>query len=50
MEVEEWEIWNEERKATKFKERTKKLVSQRFPKYIYVFGKNMSERMPIKKV
>jgi len=28
--VEEWEIWNEEREATKSEEETKKLVSQRF--------------------
>ena len=30
--VEEWEIWNEEEKAAKFKEETKKLVPQRFHK------------------
>ena len=30
--VEEWEIWNEEREATKSEEETKKLVSQRFHK------------------
>ena len=32
------------------KEETKKLVPQRFHKWIYVFGKKVSERMPTKKM
>ena len=30
--VEEWEIWDDKDKATKFEEKTKKLVPQRFYK------------------
>jgi len=30
--VEEWEIWDDKDKVTKFEEKTKKLVSQRFYK------------------
>ena len=43
-----WEIWNEEEETAKSEEEAKKLVSQRFHKQIYVFGKKASERMPIK--
>jgi len=34
--AEEWEIWNKEVEVAKFEEETKKLVSQRFHKWIYV--------------
>ena len=34
----------------KSEEKTKKLVSQRFYKWIHVFGKEVSERMPTKKL
>ena len=43
--TEEWEILDEEEEATKSKEEAKKLVSQRFHKWIHVFGKKASERM-----
>ena len=43
--TEEWEIWDEKEEAAKSKEEAKKLVSQRFHKWIHVFGKKASERM-----
>ena len=43
--VKEWEIWYEEEEVAKFEEEVKKLVPQRFHKYIYVFRKKVSERM-----
>ena len=48
--VEKWEIWDEEEVAAKCKEKAKKLVSQRFYKQIYVFGKKSSEKILTKKV
>jgi len=44
------EIWDKEEKATKSEEETKKLVSQRFHKWIYIFGKKASKRMLTKKM
>ena len=46
----EQEIWNEEEKAAKSEEETKKLVLQRFYKWIYVFGKKVSEKILMKKM
>ena len=43
--VEKQEIQDKEKKAAKSKEEAEKLVSQRFYKQIYVFGKKVSERM-----
>ena len=48
--AEEWEIWNEEKEIAKSEEKVKKLVSQRFHKWIYIFGKKASERMLTRKV
>ena len=39
----EWKIWDEE-------EEVKKLVLEYFYKWIYVFGKKQSERMPTRKL
>ena len=47
---EKLEIWDKEEKATKSEEETKKLVSQRFHKWIYIFGKKASKRMLTKKI
>ena len=47
---EKLEIWDKEEKATKSEEETKKLVSQRFHKWIYIFGKKASKRMLTKKM
>ena len=43
--AEEWEIWDEEEEAE-----AKKLVPEQFHKWIKVFGKKQSERMPIRKI
>ena len=48
--AEEWEIWDEEEEVAKSTKEAKKLVSQRFYKWIYVFGKKASERMLMKKL
>ena len=48
--VEKWEIWDEEVIVVKYKEEAKKLVSQRFHKWIHVFRKKVSERIPMKKL
>ena len=48
--AEEWEIWEEEKKVAKLGVKTKKLVLERFYKWIWVFGKKVSERMPIRKL
>jgi len=42
-ETEEWEIWDEE-------EKVKQLVPERFHKWIHVFGKKTSERIPTRKL
>jgi len=46
----EYEIYNKKKEAAKSKEKTKKLVPQRFHKWIYIFGKKASEKMLMKKV
>ena len=45
----EWEIWDAEEKVAKSEE-AEKLVPEYFYKWIYIFGKKQSERMPIKKL
>jgi len=47
--VEEWEIWDEE-EAAKSEMEAKKLVLEKFHKWINVFGKKQSERMPTRKL
>ena len=48
--VEEWEIWDEEKEATRLEAEIKKLVPEKFHKWIQVFGKKQSEWMPIQKI
>ena len=48
--VKEWEIWDKEEEAAKSEEEAKKMVSEKFHKWIKVFGKKQSERMPTRKV
>jgi len=48
--VEEWEIWDEEEEAAKSEAEAKKLVPEKFHKWIKVFGKKQSERMPMRKL
>ncbi len=48
--AEKWEIWDEEEKAARSEVEAKKLVPEKFHKWIKVFEKKQSERMPMKKV
>jgi len=48
--AEEWEIWGEKEKAAKSEEEAKKLVPEKFHRWIKVFGKKQSERMLTRKV
>ena len=48
--AEEWKIWDEEKKVAKLEAEAKKLVSEKFYKWIKVFGKKQSERMPMRKI
>jgi len=48
--AEEWKIWDEEKEATKSEEEAKKLVPEKFHKWIKVFGKKQSERMLTRKL
>jgi len=48
--VEKWEIWDKEEEVAKLEAEAKKLVPEKFHKWIKVFGKKQSERMPTRKV
>jgi len=48
--VKKWKIWDEEEEAARSEEEVKKLVPEKFHKWIKVFGKKQSERMPTRKV
>jgi len=48
--AEEWEIWDEEEEVTKSEEEAKKLVPEKFHRWIKVFGKKQSERMSTRKL
>jgi len=48
--VEEWKIWDEEEEVAKFEVEAKKLVPEKFHRWIKVFGKKQSERMPMRKL
>jgi len=48
--AEEWEIWDEEEEATRLEIEAKKMVPEKFYKWIKVFGKKQLERMPMRKV
>ena len=43
-------MWNKEKEAAKLEEEAKKLVPEKFHKWIKVFGKKQSERMPTRKI
>jgi len=47
--AEEWEIWNKEKKAAKSEVEARKIVPEKFYKWIKVFGKKQSEQMPTRK-
>ena len=44
--AEEWEIWDEEEEEAKLEAEAKKLVPEQFHRWIKVFSKKQSERMP----
>ena len=48
--AEEWEIWDKEEEVAKSEEEVKKLVPESFHRWIKVFGKKQSERMPTRKL
>ena len=48
--LEKWEIWEEEEEAAKSEAEAKKLVPRQFHRWIKVFGKKQSERMPTRKL
>jgi len=48
--AEEWEIWDEEEEVAKSEAEAKKLVPEQFHRWIKVFGKKQSERMPTWKI
>jgi len=48
--VEECEIWDKEEEAAKSEVEAKKLVSEKFHKWIKVSSKKQSERMPTRKI
>ena len=48
--VEEWEIWDKEEEAAKSEVEAKKLVPEKFHKWIKMFGKKQSERMLTRKL
>jgi len=47
--VEEWEIWDEEEEVARSEKEVKKLVPEKFHKWIKVFNKKQSEQMPTRK-
>ena len=48
--VEEWEIWNEKEETAKLEVEAKKLVPEKFHKWIKVFSKKQLERMSTRKI
>ena len=48
--VEEWEIWDKEEEAAKLEAEAKKWVLEKFHRWIKVFRKKQSERMPTRKL
>ena len=48
--AEEWEIWDEEEETARSEAEAKKLVLEKFHKWIKVFGKKQLERMPMRKL
>ena len=48
--VKEWEIWDDEEEAARLEEKAKKLVPEKFHRWIKVFGKKQLERIPTWKI
>ena len=48
--VEEWKIWDKKEEVAKSKAGAKKLVPEKFHKWIKIFGKKQLERMPTRRI
>ena len=48
--AEEWEIWDKEKETAKLEAEARRLVSERFYKWIHIFRKKTSEQMPTRKL
>ena len=48
--VEEWKIWDNDKEAARLEEKVKKLVLEQFYKWIKIFRKKASKRIPIRKI
>ena len=48
--AEEWKIWDKKEEAARSEEEAKKLVPEKFHRWIKVFGKKQLEQMPIRKI
>jgi len=48
--AEEWEIWDEKEEVARSEEKVKKLVPEKFHRWIKIFGKKQSERMSTRKM
>jgi len=48
--TEKWEIWDEKEEVAKSEEEAKKLVPENFHRWIKMFEKKQSERMPTRKL
>ena len=48
--VEEWEIWDEKKEIVKLEAEAKKLVPEKFHRWIKVFGKKQLERILTRKL
>ena len=48
--VEEWEIWDEKKETVKLEAEAKKLVPEKFHRWIKVFGKKQLERILTRKL
>ena len=47
--AEEWKIWDKKEEVAKSEVEAKKLAPEKFHKWIKVFSKKQSERMPMRK-
>ena len=48
--MKEWEIWDKEEKVAKSEAEARKLILERFYKWIYIFYKKTSKQMPTRKL
>ena len=48
--AEEWEIWDEKEEVAKSEAEVRRLVPEKFHKWMHIFGKKTSEWMPTRKL